>query len=464
MKKCFRKGLVYVSSLILVLGLLSACGKNTDNSNEKEQTSQNTQQTINSETEKPDVSEQPDVSEESNSSEETSNLEAPSSSQQPSDSEKPSNSEKPSSSEKPSDSENTNTESSKPEPAPSEPEASISTSAPGWDKVPSFKESNLTEKEMAVKIVECIISSTMSDFEKALEIHDWLIFNVDYDHTYSNYHAINAFVDRSCVCQGYAEAFELLAEAAGLETTFVSGVATNSSGQTESHAWNQIKISGAWYNVDVTWDDPTHEGKDFNDHSGNGYDYFLISKAQLEKDHKAESYNEGEKTCSSNYDKVSILKVAAASGRYGDVAVVTNISEANAGIKKYMDQNKSTMTLWIYDSSVTVATSQNYIQNLVGKVQYVISLSTYYPSDNGILKCPIGITPSSEWDAIPVVTNVDEFKTLLDQNGDAGITSYTVRYESTSGQPVIAASKYGFNISYVTYNDGNSWLIDVFIQ
>lgn len=468
-RKGMAKKISWLLSLILVVAMLSSCGSKESPKDENKDYITNEE----GESELPDSYSESEVGEgerqkedinnenlndEESDSKETMNsenseannvLESESSSSQESQDKKP---------DIQTPSEETQT------PAQTDSEASISSSAPGWDKVPSFKGSNLTEKQMAVKIVECIISSSMSDFEKALEIHDWLIFNVDYDHTYSNYHAKNAFVDRSCVCQGYAEAFELMAEAAGLEATFVSGVATNSGGVTESHAWNQVKMNGKWYNVDVTWDDPTHDGKEFNDHSGNRYDYFLVSKAQLEKDHRADAYNEGEKSCPSNYDKVSILKAAANTGRYGDVAVVTNVSEANAGIKKYMDQNKSSMNLWIYDASVTVGTSQAYVQNLTTQLQYIISLSTFYPSNNGIIKCPIGITPSSEWNAIPVVKNVDEFKALLDKNGDAGITTYTVRYESTNGQPELAASEYGFSVSYTTYNNGNSWLINVTIK
>lgn len=158
------------------------------------------------------------------------------------------------------------------------------------------------------------------------------------------------------------------------------------------------------------------------------------------------------------------MKTAANTGRYGDVAVVTNVSEANVGSKKYMDKNKSAMILWIYDASVTEASAGTYLQNLTANLQYFINLSIYYPSNNGIIKCPIGITPSSEWNKIPVVKNVDEFKALLDKNGDAGIKTYKVRYESTNGAPVVDASKYGFGISYYTYNGGNWWLIDVTIS
>ena len=494
--KVMQKRIAYLLSMVLIIFALAACGTSNKGKEENKKPNENANiGSVSTESETEDVvskedvtendtqtsndvsnSEKPGESEESNNSEKPDDTQKPGNSEKPSDTQKPGNSEKPSDTQKPGNSEKPSdtqkpSDSQKPEnsekpstPTPSEPEATIPSSAPGWSKVPSFVGSSLSEKEMAVKVVECIISSSMSDFEKALEIHDWLIFNVDYDHSYSNYYAKNAFVDRRCVCQGYAEAFELMAEAAGLDATFVSGVGTNSDGRTESHAWNQVKINGSWYNVDVTWDDPTHAGKDFNDHSGNRYDYFLVSKSQLEKDHRADSYAEGEKSCASNYDKVTVLKTAANTGRYGDVAVVTNVSEANTGIKKYMDKNKSAMTLWIYDPSVNEANSGAYLQNLSTSLQYMISLSTYYPSNNGVLKCPIGITPSSEWNAIPVVRNVDEFKKLLDEKGDAGIKTYKVRYESTNGTPVVAASKYGFGISYYTYNGGNWWLIDVTIS
>ena len=37
----------------------------------------------------------------------------------------------------------------------------------------------------------------------------------------------------------------------------VSGIGTNSAGETEAHAWNYVQLNGAWYAIDVTWDDPT---------------------------------------------------------------------------------------------------------------------------------------------------------------------------------------------------------------
>ena len=62
------------------------------------------------------------------------------------------------------------------------------------------------------------------------------------------------------VCEGYARAFKVLCDAAGIPCVLVDGQATNSSGQTEAHMWNYAQVDGAWYAVDVTWNDPVISG------------------------------------------------------------------------------------------------------------------------------------------------------------------------------------------------------------
>lgn len=318
---------------------------------------------------------------------------------------------------------------------------------------------------MAQIVVDCIIDDSMSEFEKAISIHDWLTFNVDYDYTYSKYDAINAFRDRTCVCQGYAQAFEMMVELVGIEATFVGGTGTNSSGKTESHAWNQVKISGIWYNVDVTWDDPASAGKDPDDHSGNRYDYFLISDSELEKDHVAEDYYEDKHTCSKSYDRKTIFKYAINSGVHEDAAFVETLADMNAAIKQYMNAEKTEFWMWYYNTSLTSSNCATYLQNEMTKASYFATISKYYYPEDGVTKCLVSITPMSEWNKIPVVTNVNEFTALLDKNGDAGVTTYTIRYEASSGTPEVAATtKYGLEYSYYSYNDGKSMLMTVTIK
>lgn len=63
--------------------------------------------------------------------------------------------------------------------------------------------------------------------------------------------AYGALLNGKCVCAGYAAAFHLLAEKAGLESIVVTG---NLDG-TLAHAWNKVKIDGKWQVLDVTNND-----------------------------------------------------------------------------------------------------------------------------------------------------------------------------------------------------------------
>ena len=164
----------------------------------------------------------------------------------------------------------------------------------------SYGGSTSTEaKTLAQSVVNKIITKGMSDFEKAKAIFDYMVMNIDYDYDNyladtipdASYTALGALKNKYAVCAGYAKAFKLLCELSGLECDYVTGTAGG------PHAWNQVKIDGKWYNVDVTWGDPVSKGKDFNDHTFNNYGYFLISDELMYKDHKTQN---AQHTCSSS--------------------------------------------------------------------------------------------------------------------------------------------------------------------
>lgn len=97
-----------------------------------------------------------------------------------------------------------------------------------------------------------------SDYEKALKVHDILVKSLEYDSTNKvNAHNLyGALVEKKVVCEGYAKAYKYILDSLDIECILVNGTATNSSGQTEAHMWNYIKLDNNWYGVDVTWDDP----------------------------------------------------------------------------------------------------------------------------------------------------------------------------------------------------------------
>ena len=122
-------------------------------------------------------------------------------------------------------------------------------------------------------IVAEVIQPGMSDYDKALALHDWLCANAAYDYTYSNYGADDILFDGTGVCQAYTEAYGLLLSAAGIDNARARGSAGGGS-----HAWNMVRLGGRWYHVDCTWDDGTYR----IDHL-----YFGLSDYAIAYDHTA---------------------------------------------------------------------------------------------------------------------------------------------------------------------------------
>lgn len=127
------------------------------------------------------------------------------------------------------------------------------------------------QEEIRLKISEIIseiITPGMTELEKELAINRYLCDTCTYDDDalanaeQNNYRhvdeefndsftAYGALINGRCVCAGYAAAFKLLADAAGLDSIVVTGTLEG----TLPHAWNKVRIDGDWEIVDVTNND-----------------------------------------------------------------------------------------------------------------------------------------------------------------------------------------------------------------
>ena len=126
-----------------------------------------------------------------------------------------------------------------------------------------------------------------STYNKIKFVHDYLVDTVSYDQTLSKdniYNIYGALINKVAVCEGYSKAFKYIMDDFGIPCVIVCGIGQNSNGDTESHAWNYVKIDGKWYAIDCTWDDPVIVG--------NGYvsnsvftKYFLKGSNDFFKDH-----------------------------------------------------------------------------------------------------------------------------------------------------------------------------------
>ncbi len=110
-----------------------------------------------------------------------------------------------------------------------------------------------------------------SQAEKERYVHDALVGLVEYDVAAPmNQSAYSALVGGRTVCAGYARAFQYIMQQLGIPCYYCTGYAG------EDHAWNIVKMDGAYHNVDVTWDD-TEEPT---------YNYFNKSDRELAATHR----------------------------------------------------------------------------------------------------------------------------------------------------------------------------------
>ena len=123
-------------------------------------------------------------------------------------------------------------------------------------------------KEKVSEVISEIITEDMTEQEKELAINQYLCDTIVYDEDAlanaeennfmsvdeefnDSFTAYGALLNGKCVCAGYAAAFTLLAQEAGLESIVVTGYLDGSL----AHAWNKVKIDDEWQIVDVTNND-----------------------------------------------------------------------------------------------------------------------------------------------------------------------------------------------------------------
>lgn len=126
--------------------------------------------------------------------------------------------------------------------------------------------------ERARAVVDEVIQPGMTDWEKELALHDYVIEHCQYTLDMLAPHSSDAlgfFRYGECQCAGYCDTFRLLGRLAGLEVEMIGGPTTRDAAGSKGHAWNLVRLDGLWYVVDLAWDDmieevPTLEHTFFN--------------------------------------------------------------------------------------------------------------------------------------------------------------------------------------------------------
>lgn len=125
----------------------------------------------------------------------------------------------------------------------------------------SLDDFQLSIYNKAVQVIDGEISDEMTDYEKELAIHDYLIKNCEYDeglltvlggHGKNAENPYGALIDGKAICSGYTTSFQMFMDMLEIPCKSIKAGDSNN----EEHAWNMVEINGKWYYVDVTWDDP----------------------------------------------------------------------------------------------------------------------------------------------------------------------------------------------------------------
>ncbi len=132
-----------------------------------------------------------------------------------------------------------------------------------WNVIFTYNVIYLSDYDQEEAVTEAVdaftekyIEDDMTDYEKFCVIYDWICDNVvyDYDHLNNNsyklqYTAYAAMINKTAVCQGYANLLYRMLLEVGIDNRIISGI-----GNGGGHAWNIVELEGLYYNVDSTWD------------------------------------------------------------------------------------------------------------------------------------------------------------------------------------------------------------------
>ena len=144
-----------------------------------------------------------------------------------------------------------------------------------------------------------------SDIEKVFVVYNYIFKNILYDYEYLELdkkskkvgfnnltvleqrkifrtQTLEGIFTKKTVCTGFSYIFKMLLEYIGIESNISIGYFKIGKEKEVAHAWNQVKIDGNWYNIDISYG-IEHYNEYIRIEEGKIPKYFLLSDDEYYK-------------------------------------------------------------------------------------------------------------------------------------------------------------------------------------
>lgn len=206
-----------------------------------------------------------------------------------------------------------------------------------------------------------IITDSMTDYEKELAIHDYIVKNYKYvsGEEKNNYYNVTNFIkEKTGYCEAYAYSFSILATLAELDNEIIFG-----SVDGVNHAWNAVKLDNEYYYVDPTFDDTRKDEPEII------YSFFNLDNDALLKTH--------------TWDKAKNKNLTASGKKYNyftyNHSYFTTLSSLENYILQKVNNKEKTIHFFVDGFNITNAS----IKDILSKKSALVSgYSIYGEVDN----------------------------------------------------------------------------------
>ncbi len=206
-----------------------------------------------------------------------------------------------------------------------------------WDNYPIMHAydkndmTGLTDRQLELlnayyDIAAQIIKPDMTDYEKELAVHDYLVQNTEYTESTdsgSDMSAYGAIIQKKATAAGFAESFKTILDMSGVDCQVINGTKADAS-----YTWNIVKLDGEWYHVDVAGDKSS---------DGISHKYFNVSDVEMST--RCEWDNENYPVCTG--EKYSYYVT-------GDITMINSQEEFNEYLKQCIEQQQTDIETVVY--------------------------------------------------------------------------------------------------------------------